>query len=172
MPLAITPTFSPWTHTSDDSYIYQLSLGLATATVSFISTTIAVCRLQSESNVALLLNYQSSFEQYHFFTVLYLVRCCNTRTKTPIQSPWVPNDLLSKNEDSRSGLSFLWYPLNHFSGKDSEWSIIKTICDYSSNSQNHVLSCSRHHIAILSRRIVAKGHTIVIRLVLVFGVNY
>ena len=34
MPLAITPTFSPWTHTSDDSYIYQLSLVLATATVS------------------------------------------------------------------------------------------------------------------------------------------
>ena len=35
MPLAITPTFSPWTHTSDDSYIYQLSLVLATATVYF-----------------------------------------------------------------------------------------------------------------------------------------
>ena len=35
MPLAITPTFSPWTHTSDDSYIYQLSLVLATATVSY-----------------------------------------------------------------------------------------------------------------------------------------
>ena len=35
MPLAITPTFSPWTHTSDYSYIYQLSLVLATATVSF-----------------------------------------------------------------------------------------------------------------------------------------
>ena len=34
VPLAITPTFSPWTHTSDDSYIYQLSLVLATATVS------------------------------------------------------------------------------------------------------------------------------------------
>ena len=31
----ITPTFSPWAHTSDDSYIYQLSLVLATATVSF-----------------------------------------------------------------------------------------------------------------------------------------
>ena len=30
------PTFSPWTHTSDDSYIYQLSLVLATATVSFL----------------------------------------------------------------------------------------------------------------------------------------
>ena len=28
--------FSPWTHTSDDSYIYQLSLVLATATVSFV----------------------------------------------------------------------------------------------------------------------------------------
>ena len=35
VPLAITPTFSPWTHTSDDSYIYPLSLVLATATVSF-----------------------------------------------------------------------------------------------------------------------------------------
>ena len=36
MPLAITPTFRPWTHTSDDSYFYQLSLVVATATVSFI----------------------------------------------------------------------------------------------------------------------------------------
>ena len=30
------PTFRPWTHTSDDSYIYQLSLVLATATVSLL----------------------------------------------------------------------------------------------------------------------------------------
>ena len=36
MPLAITPTFSPRTHTSDDSYIYQLSLVLATAIVSLL----------------------------------------------------------------------------------------------------------------------------------------
>ena len=36
VPLAITPTFSPWTHASDDSYIYQLSLVLATATVSYL----------------------------------------------------------------------------------------------------------------------------------------
>ena len=36
VPLAITPTFSPWTHTSDDSYIYQLSLVLATAIVSLL----------------------------------------------------------------------------------------------------------------------------------------
>ena len=35
VPLAITRTFHPWTHTSDDSYIYQLSLVVATATVSF-----------------------------------------------------------------------------------------------------------------------------------------
>ena len=34
--LAITRTFRPWTHTSDDSYIYQLSLVVATATVSFV----------------------------------------------------------------------------------------------------------------------------------------
>ena len=37
VPLAITRTFRPWTHTSDDSYIYQLSLVVATATVSFLS---------------------------------------------------------------------------------------------------------------------------------------
>ena len=36
VPLAIAPTFSPWTHTSHDSYIYQLSLVLATATVSLL----------------------------------------------------------------------------------------------------------------------------------------
>ena len=36
VPLAITPTFSPSTHTSDDSYIYQLSLVLVTATLSFL----------------------------------------------------------------------------------------------------------------------------------------
>ena len=29
------PTFRPWTHTSDNSYMYQLSLVVATATVSF-----------------------------------------------------------------------------------------------------------------------------------------
>ena len=29
-------TFRPWTHTSDDSYMYQLSLVVATATVSYI----------------------------------------------------------------------------------------------------------------------------------------
>ena len=29
------PTFRQWTHTSDDSYIYQLSLVVATATVSY-----------------------------------------------------------------------------------------------------------------------------------------
>ena len=36
VPLAITPTFRPWTHTSDDSYIYQLSLVVATASVSYV----------------------------------------------------------------------------------------------------------------------------------------
>ena len=36
VPLAITRTFRPWTHTSDDSFIYQLSLVVATATVSLV----------------------------------------------------------------------------------------------------------------------------------------
>ena len=40
VPFAITPTSSPWTHTSDDSYIYQLSLVLATATVSLFVSSI------------------------------------------------------------------------------------------------------------------------------------
>ena len=35
-PIMRAPTFSAWAHTSDDSYIYQLSLVLATATVSFL----------------------------------------------------------------------------------------------------------------------------------------
>ena len=30
--------FRPWTHTSDDSYIYQLSLVVATATVSLYTS--------------------------------------------------------------------------------------------------------------------------------------
>ena len=47
VPVAITPTFSPWTHTSDGSYIYQLSLVLATATVSYMEQT---ARNQTQPN--------------------------------------------------------------------------------------------------------------------------
>ena len=53
MPLAITPTFRPRTHTSDDSYIYQLSLVVATATVSYgypteiLSPAIVMCAASS-----------------------------------------------------------------------------------------------------------------------------
>ena len=36
----ITRMFRPWTHTSDDSYIYQLSLVVATATVSFVAVLV------------------------------------------------------------------------------------------------------------------------------------
>ena len=35
VPLAITPTFRPRTHTSDDSYMYQLSLVVATANTPY-----------------------------------------------------------------------------------------------------------------------------------------
>ena len=42
-PLAITRTFRPWTHTSDDSYIYQLSLVVATATVSSLAASQSFC---------------------------------------------------------------------------------------------------------------------------------
>ena len=41
----ITPTFRPWTHTSDESYIYQLSLVAATATVSFLGWHFLCCAL-------------------------------------------------------------------------------------------------------------------------------
>ena len=41
----ITRRFRPWTHTSDDSYICQLSLVVATATVSFLP--LCVCALTS-----------------------------------------------------------------------------------------------------------------------------
>ena len=50
VPLAITPTFSPWTHTSDDNYIYQLSLVLATATASFLHPPCLPVSLFSSKN--------------------------------------------------------------------------------------------------------------------------
>ena len=43
-PLGAT-TFSPWTHTSDDSYIYQLSLVLATAAVSLFIIYSCLCQI-------------------------------------------------------------------------------------------------------------------------------
>ena len=52
----ITRTFRPWTHTSDDSYIYQLSLVVATATVSFYFMTIAFTNLIN----IMLLNFDAS----------------------------------------------------------------------------------------------------------------
>ena len=45
VPLAITRTFRPWTHTSDDSYIYQLSLVVAIffcISLSFIFSSFSV----------------------------------------------------------------------------------------------------------------------------------
>ena len=42
VPLAITRTNGPWTHTSDDSYIYQLPLVLATATISEFRDQMAI----------------------------------------------------------------------------------------------------------------------------------
>ena len=36
------PTFRPWTHTSNDSYIFQLSLVVATATVSYFIIVVFV----------------------------------------------------------------------------------------------------------------------------------
>ena len=70
MPLAITPTFSPWTHTSDDSYIYQLSLVLATATVSFIFDILNIKKfpihahilVQTCGNSRLLVYYSTPYE--------------------------------------------------------------------------------------------------------------
>ena len=39
VPLAITRTDGPWAHTSDDSYIYQLSLVFATAILNLLPTS-------------------------------------------------------------------------------------------------------------------------------------
>ena len=52
VPLAITRTFRPWTHTSDDSYIYQLSLVVATATVQllYLSSSFYFIRAKRDSS--------------------------------------------------------------------------------------------------------------------------
>ena len=42
----------------------------------------------------------------YFF--LCAVNCCIARTKTPIHSPWVSNDALSENDDSRSRRFFFF----------------------------------------------------------------
>ena len=52
VPLAITPTFRPWTHTSYDSYLYQLSLVVATATVSSAVVVLFVSILRKSSKAA------------------------------------------------------------------------------------------------------------------------
>ena len=46
VPLAITPTFSPWTHTSDDSYIYQLSLVVSDSYCIFRAKRVSNCYIQ------------------------------------------------------------------------------------------------------------------------------
>ena len=65
VPLAITPTFSPWTHASDDSYIYQLSLVLATATVSF--SRVILCTMMIE------LSSEQSRGQFYMHTMVHIV---------------------------------------------------------------------------------------------------
>ena len=46
------PTFRPWTHTSDDSYMYQLSLVVATATVSLNSISAQGSELSHVSDLS------------------------------------------------------------------------------------------------------------------------
>ena len=73
MPVAITPTFSPWTHTSDDSYIYQLSLVLATATVSYCCLSGTTCILVVVQNItSLLLVLKNVSCEYDLFEWLKL----------------------------------------------------------------------------------------------------
>ena len=58
--------FRPWTHTSDDSYIYQLSLVVATATVSLIIV------LRSRIIVGVSKNLNKSTNIKHFLRVVKL----------------------------------------------------------------------------------------------------
>ena len=71
--------FRPWTHTSDDSYIYQLSLVVATATVSFSSSDLAhrapiICTYE---NCCLLLYLDMT--TYEYWCCWYWWCCCTSR---------------------------------------------------------------------------------------------
>ena len=70
VPLAITPTFRPWTHTSDDSYFYQLSLVVAPATESFSRVLFCIlhCVVETCSSLAV---YAATYVIY-LFSVLVL----------------------------------------------------------------------------------------------------
>ena len=90
----------------------------------------------------------SSFKKYpfFFFVPVYAVNRCIERTKTPIHSPWLSNDAMSKNEHSRSGSFFFeWYRQDRFFGKDSNRPIIKIIWVYPLG-RDHILGWSRHDI--------------------------
>ena len=66
-------TFRPWTHTSDDSYIYQLLLVVATATVSlWIVTTQIRGHIRTEgSSPPSLLRYTPSFLSREGFSTFF-----------------------------------------------------------------------------------------------------
>ncbi len=59
--------FRPWTHTSDDSYIYPLSLGCSVASVSFFSALrgeLDFLVLVSSRILLILLLSMSEFRRY------------------------------------------------------------------------------------------------------------
>ena len=72
------PTFRPWTHTSDDSYIYQLSLVVATATVSYVPAydTYSV-RIKHDTASELLYILISDFV-YSWYVLGFTYFCNNT----------------------------------------------------------------------------------------------
>ena len=70
-PIMRAPTFSPWAHTSDDSYIYQLSLVLATASVSFIF----LMPIQVRSQMA-----RYTYNAHVYFVCLLSVGCQPARS--------------------------------------------------------------------------------------------
>ena len=80
VPLAITPTFRRWTHTSDDSYMCQLSLVVATATVSsspFFSLSFLLVYLRSgvTEQALLILPVPTTVRALHFYLEMTSFGC-------------------------------------------------------------------------------------------------
>ena len=120
VPLAMTPTFSPWTHTSDDSYIYQLSLVLATAIVSCVF----------QPNISITENHSNQDPRYSQKTIYYAI-LANQIWSWILCSPVVGKSLTPNYRWVQTYLPCV-ADVHHEAMIDDRWSVgcAKRSCEY------------------------------------------
>ena len=100
-PLAITPTFRPWTHTSDDSYIYQLSLVVATATVSLVQPALFYFERADTAGCRLITSVLLTQRRYcctRYYTTRPHIYTRQTATMIPVERHTRPREAGTHNK--------------------------------------------------------------------------